>query len=91
MQAKRHLCNDLLHKCLMLVTLNQPKSNLFAGNSDTPKGAPRKASSLSLLARTDVFFTIPVRGTKSKNPKANCVRFRILLVTRTGLEPMLPP
>ena len=45
----------------------------------------------SLLARTDVFFTIPVRVPKSKIPKPNNVRFRDLLVTRTGLEPMLPP
>ena len=32
-----------------------------------------------------------VRSPKSKIPKPNNVRFRDLLVTRTGLEPMLPP
>ena len=37
MQAKRYLFNVLPHKGQMLVTLNQPKSNLCAGISDTLK------------------------------------------------------
>jgi len=79
MQAKRRLCNDLLHKCLMMVTRT--------GISDTPQAeTSRRVSAINCLARTDVFFIIPVRVTKSKIPKPNAVRFRNLLVTRTGLE-----
>ena len=45
-----------------VVSLNQPKSNLYTGISDTPKGAPRKASAINRLARTDGFVVFPVRG-----------------------------
>ena len=46
------------------------------------KGNPRRASAINYLARTDVFFTIPVRTPKSKIPKPNNVRFRDLLLIR---------
>ena len=76
---------------LQLVTLNQPKSNLFAGISDTLKREPSESvGDKSPRANRRVLHHSRT-DTKSKIPKPNNVRFRKLLVTPTGLEPMLPP
>lgn len=56
---------------------------------------PRQRKTLaykrSYFSEPNWFFAIPVGAFKNKIPKPNNVRFRNLLVTRTGLEPMLPP
>jgi hypothetical protein len=38
-----------------------------------------------VVVLNDELIHIPVRAPKSKNPKANYVRFRILLVTLSGI------
>ena len=69
MQAKRHLCNVFLHKCLILVTLNQPKSNLFAGISDTLKREPSESvANKSARANQSVSSSFPIGTTRKKPP-----------------------
>ena len=72
----------------MLVSLNQPKSNLFAGISDTLKREPSESvvATLLLLARTDVFFVFP---NKVATKKATLVGG--IVVTLSGLEPEFAP
>ena len=65
------------------MTRNQPKSNLFAGISDTLKREPSEGVGNKLpRANRRVLHHSRTGRLKSKNPKANYVRFRILLVSR---------
>jgi hypothetical protein len=72
----------------LLVTLNQPKSSLFAGNSDTLKGEPSESVVVlrGKTPRANRWVRYLSRNGVAYSKKAEDKTSAFLLVTRTGLE-----